>query len=403
MANNVLSVSQINKYIAGMFRGDYLLNRVSVKGEVGTCSCQATGHIYFSIKDSNSNMSCVMWASKRAGLKCKLQTGMQVVVTGSVEVYEQAGKYQIICTKIEEDGVGDIYERFEALKRKLKEQGMFDDAYKRPIPRYVKTLGVVTAGTGAAVRDIINISKRRNPGIQIILYPAIVQGQDAPESIIKGIRALEDYGVDCMIVGRGGGSMEDLWCFNDEGVANAIFNSTVPVISAVGHETDFTIADFVSDLRAPTPSAAAELAVFDVSLWTDSLKQYENRFGKLMNGRINTYRNYVGHYNDKLRLSNPITSLNEKRNRLASLEERLNVRMTRTVEAYRNRLIILAKELHGASPLNKLGGGYAYVSGKGGAISTVESVQKGDLITVNLTDGTVEAQVTEVNKEIING
>lgn len=386
-----------------MFRGDYLLNHVSVKGEIGTCTYQASGHIYFSIKDANSNMPCVMWASKRAGLKCRLQTGMQVIVTGSVEVYEQAGKYQIICSKIEEDGIGDIYERFEALKKKLEEQGMFDAQYKRPIPKYVKTLGVVTAGTGAAVRDIINISKRRNPGIQIILFPAIVQGQDAPESIIKGIRALENYGVDCMIVGRGGGSMEDLWCFNDEGVANAIFNSTVPVISAVGHETDFTIADFVSDLRAPTPSAAAELAVFDVRLWTDSLEQYESRFRKLMNGRIATYRNYMGHYEDKLRLANPINVLNEKRNRLVALEERLNVRMNRTLEQYKNRLAILARELHGASPLNKLGGGYAYISGKSGAIGSVEDIKTGETITVNLTDGTFNAQVTEVNKEIING
>lgn len=395
MANNIYSVSQINKYIAGMFKSDYLLNKVSVRGEIGTCTYQASGHIYFSIKDSGGNIQCVMWASKRSALKMKLETGMQVVVTGSIEVYEMAGRYQIIAGSVVEDGKGDIYERFEKLKAKLKEEGMFEEEYKRPIPQYVKTLGVVTAPTGAAVRDIIDIAKRRNPGIQIVLYPAIVQGASAPASIIEGIQALERYGVDCMIVGRGGGSMEDLWCFNDEMVAQAIFNCDVPVISAVGHETDFTIADFVSDLRAPTPSAAAELAVFDMSIRVRSVEDYKRRLSTVMNKKIYSSKNNLSHYKDKIRLLSPQAILNEKRNRLASYEDKLNDRMINKITYNKNKLAIMAGKLHGLSPLNKLGGGYAYVSMAGKGIKTVQEVNVGDNISINLTDGRINAKVTD--------
>lgn len=402
MQNNTYTVSQINKYIGNMFAADYLLNRVSVKGEVGTCTYQASGHIYFSLKDENGQLQGAMWRSKRqTGLKFPLKTGMQIIVTGRIEVYEPQGRYQIIAEKIEQDGVGNIYEQFEQLKKKLEAEGMFDPQYKRPIPTHIKTLGVVTAPTGAAVRDIINISKRRNPGIQIILYPATVQGAGAPPEIIEGIRALEDYGVDCMIVGRGGGSMEDLWCFNDEGVAQAIFNSTVPVISAVGHETDFTIADFVADLRAPTPSAAAELAVFNVSLWENSLKEYDRHLANLMRSKILKKKNDLSHYRDKLRLASPESLLHAKRNRLSVLEEKLNDRMQAKLTACKNRLALEAGKLHAVSPLNKLGGGYAYVTAGTGALKSVEDVQAGDVITVSLTDGSVTASVTDTRKEFL--
>ncbi len=384
-----------------MFKNDYMLGKVSIRGEVGNCTYQASGHVYFSLKDENANIQCVLWASKRSALGFKLETGMQIVCTGSVEVYEVAGRYQLICSKVEHDGIGDIYERFEALKKKLKEQGMFDDEYKRPIPKHIKTLGVVTAPTGAAVRDIINISKRRNPGIQIVLFPSLVQGPDAPPQIIKGIRALEDYGVDCIIVGRGGGSMEDLWCFNDEGVAHAIFNCTVPVISAVGHETDYTIADFVSDLRAPTPSAAAELAVFDVHIPLENLEDYRLRLNRLMRGRISNQRTHLANYRDKLRLASPQSKLNLQRNRLGTYDQRLHDLMERVLVAYKNRLSLTAGKLNGLSPLNKLGGGYAYVSSEGKAVKSVSDVAVGGNLTVNLTDGTAKATVTEITEETV--
>jgi exodeoxyribonuclease VII large subunit len=274
---NVFSVSRINAYIRRMFSEDYLLRNVQVRGEVSNCKYHASGHIYFTLKDASGTLSCVMFAGRRRGLSFPMQNGDQVVAAGSIEVYERAGSYQLYASHIVRDGVGELAERFEMLKKKLLEQGMFDESYKRPLPRYIRTLGVVTASTGAAVRDIVQISKRRNPYISIILYPAIVQGDAAPDSIVRGIRTLDQYGVDVIIIGRGGGSLEDLWAFNEERVAEAVFNCMTPVISAVGHETDTVITDFVADLRAPTPSAAAELAVFDLFQYDGDLASYRRR------------------------------------------------------------------------------------------------------------------------------
>lgn len=263
---HIYTVGQVNSYIKNIFTQDFLLQSILVKGEVSNCKYHSAGHIYFTLKDERGAIACMMFAGNRGGLKFHMQEGQQVVVSGNVGVYERDGKYQLYAREITLDGAGLLYERFEQLKRKLRERGLFAPEYKRPIPRFIRRLGVVTAPTGAAVRDIMNIAARRNPYVQIILYPAIVQGDQAPASIVNGIRALEALGVDVMIVGRGGGSIEDLWAFNEEIVAQAIFDCSVPVISAVGHETDTTIADYVADLRAPTPSAAAELAVYDYGL-----------------------------------------------------------------------------------------------------------------------------------------
>ena len=259
----VYSVAQVNSYIKNMFAQDFLLRRLSVKGEVSNCKYHSSGHIYFTLKDGGGTLQAVMFASQRRGLNFKLAEGQQVVVKGTVDVYERDGKYQLYASEIELSGRGDLYLRFEKLLKELEEMGMFDPQYKRPIPRFAKTVGIVTAPTGAAIRDIMNISHRRNPYVQLILYPALVQGDGAKDSIVKGIRTLDAMGLDVLIVGRGGGSIEDLWAFNEEEVARAIFACNTPVISAVGHETDVTIADYAADLRAPTPSAAAELAVFD--------------------------------------------------------------------------------------------------------------------------------------------
>ena len=272
---NVYSVKQVNSYIKNMFTQDFMLNRIYVKGEVSNCKYHTSGHIYFSLKDESGTLACIMFAGQRAGLTFRMREGQQVIVLGSVTTYERDGKYQLYAKEIILDGAGLLYEKFEALKKELEEMGMFAPEYKQPIPFYAKRIGIVTAPTGAAIRDIMNIASRRNPYVQLILYPALVQGKDASESIIKGIGMLEAKGVDLIIVGRGGGSIEDLWAFNEESVARAIFNCAVPIISAVGHETDTTIADYVADLRAPTPSAAAELAVTEYSRLEETMYDYE--------------------------------------------------------------------------------------------------------------------------------
>ncbi len=247
--HNVYTVAQVNSYIKNMFVQDYMLQSIFVKGEISNCKYHSSGHIYFTLKDEKGIIACVMFAGSRAGLSFRLEEGQQVVVGGTIDVYERDGKYQLYAKQITLDGAGLLYEKFDRLKRELEEMGMFALEYKQPIPRFIKTLGVVTAPTGAAVRDIINIATRRNPYVQIILYPALVQGEQAPASIVNGIHALERLGVDVMIVGRGGGSIEDLWAFNEEIVAQAVFDCCVPIVSAVGHETDTTIIDFVADLR----------------------------------------------------------------------------------------------------------------------------------------------------------
>ena len=272
---NVYTVGQLNSYIKNMFAQDYFLQSVYVKGEVSNCKYHTSGHIYFTLKDPRGTISCVMFAGSRSGLSFRMQDGQQVVVLGAVDVYERDGKYQLYAKQIILEGEGLLYERFRQLRQELEEEGMFDPQYKKPIPPYIKTLGVVTARTGAAVRDIIQIAARRNPYVQIILYPAIVQGQEAAPSIISGINALERLGVDVIIVGRGGGSIEDLWAFNEREVAQAVFDCSVPIISAVGHQTDTTIVDYVADLRAPTPSAAAELAVWDIREFLTKINRIE--------------------------------------------------------------------------------------------------------------------------------
>ena len=260
---SVYSVAQVNSYIKNMFAQDFVMNRISVRGEISNCKYHPSGHIYFTMKDESGTLKAVMFAGQRRGLSFRLEEGQSVVVTGAVDVYERDGTYQLYAKKIELDGRGDLYERFCRLREELEEMGMFAEEYKRPIPRYAQKIGIVTASTGAAIRDIMNITARRNPFVQLILYPALVQGDGAVASICAGIRTFDEMRLDVLIFGRGGGSIEDLWAFNEEEVARAIFECQTPVISAVGHETDVTIADYAADLRAPTPSAAAELAVFD--------------------------------------------------------------------------------------------------------------------------------------------
>ena len=397
---NVYTVRQVNSYIKNMFAQDFMLNRIYVKGEVSNLKYHTSGHIYFSLKDESGTIACVMFAGSRSGLSFRMEEGQQIIVLGVVDVYARDGKYQLYARKIVRDGVGLLYERFELLKKELPEMGMFAPEYKQKIPKYIRRLGVVTAPTGAAVRDIINITKRRNPFVQIILYPALVQGEGASESIVKGIHALEAEKVDVMIVGRGGGSMEDLWAFNEEAVARAVFDCSVPVISAVGHETDTTIIDFVADLRAPTPSAAAELAVYDFMEMKKNLKLREERLLHFMQLILERKRQKLEQYSLRMRAYHPQQRLNEQRQFAADAENRLRREMMRRLEQEKYRLGLMAERLKGLSPLEKLSQGYAYVENSSGAnVRTVSNVKQGEQITVYVTDGRIRAEVTGVEKE----
>ncbi len=392
---NIYTVAQINSYIKNMFTQDFMLQKVRIRGEVSNCKYHTSGHIYFTLKDAKSTISCVMFSSDRGGLPFRMTEGQQVVVSGTVDVYERDGKYQLYARQIELDGIGALYEKYERLKTELAERGMFSEQYKRPIPRYVRKLGVVTAQTGAAVRDIINVASRRNPYVQIILYPAIVQGEAAAPSIINGIHAMEAQQVDVMIVGRGGGSIEDLWAFNEEAVAQAIFDCGIPVISAVGHETDVTIADFVADLRAPTPSAAAELAVCDFAKLTEQMTEYAYTMRHLCERTIRSCRSRAEQYGVRLKYASPLSMLRMKKTQALSSEERLQAAMAGQLQGVRHRLALYAEQMKGLSPLDKLSQGYAYVSDASGkTISSVAQAAVGEQISVYVKDGRLQARVT---------
>lgn len=399
MMKNVYSVGQVNTYIKNMFAQDFMLNRISIKGEVSNCKYHTSGHIYFTLKDAAGTISAIMFSGNRRGLKFTMKEGDKVIVTGSVEVYERDGKYQLYAREIELDGAGNLYLKFEELKRELEEMGMFAPEYKQPIPTYARRIGVVTAPTGAAVQDIRNIAARRNPYVQLILYPALVQGEGAVQSIVNGIRALDELGVDVMIVGRGGGSIEDLWAFNEEEVARAIFECETPVISAVGHETDTTIADYVADLRAPTPSAAAELAVFDYRQVKAQLTGYRSQMERLVYQKLDTARMRFSHVQTKLRYLSPENKLRENRKYAADLEERMRLRMEQLLEQKRHTLALLSGQLEGLSPAKKLSQGYSYIADASGrAVTDAAMVQENDTLDVHLYKGTLKAVVTEVHR-----
>lgn len=394
---NVYSVRQVNAYIKNMFTQDFMLNRIYVRGEVSNCKYHTSGHIYFSLKDESGTIACVMFASSRSGLSFRMQSGQTVIVLGSVSVYERDGKYQLYAKEILLDGAGLLYERFEALKRELEEMGMFAPEYKQPIPAYVRRVGIVTAPTGAAVRDIMNIARRRNPYVQLILYPALVQGEGAVPSIIKGIHMLEEYGVDVIIAGRGGGSIEDLWAFNEEAVARAIFDCSVPVISAVGHETDTMISDFVADLRASTPSAAAELAVYEYTACEAQRKEYELRLKRQMLRILQEKRQSLAQTAVRLRYAHPRQKLNERRQYAADLETKLRGEMERYLEKSRHRLAIYIEKMNGLSPLKKLNQGYSYVEDASGqTVRSVAQTRQGEMLRIYVSDGVVDAQVRDV-------
>ena len=395
---NIYTVSQVNSYIKSMFAQDFALNKISVKGEISNCKYHPSGHIYFTLKDGGSQIGAVMFSSQRLNLKFRLEEGQQVVVQGTIDVYERDGRYQLYARQITREGTGDLYLRFEQLKQELEEMGMFDGSYKQPIPKYARRVGIVTASTGAAIRDIMNISARRNPYVQLVLYPALVQGTEAKYSIVRGIETLDAMGLDVIIVGRGGGSIEDLWAFNEEMVARAIFNCSTPIISAVGHETDVTIADYVADLRAPTPSAAAELAVFDYSQFEAKCQLYQRTLERTMKNRLERVRYRLNQCRLKLELYHPSRVINEKRQRLADLESRLTRVMSKRLEAYRHRLALDLGRLQALSPLAQLGRGYSFVTGRDGKrLDSVKQAAKGDQLRIELRDGTIVAKAEQIS------
>ena len=454
------TVSQVNRYLSRMIQEDFLLSRLTVAGEISNLKMHPSGHIYFTLKDQASQLSGIMFAGKRAGLSFRLENGMKVLVTGRIGLYEAGGSYQIYADSFQLAGQGELYLRFEALKKELMEMGLFDPMYKKPIPKYARRIGVVTASSGAAVRDIVQIARRRNPFVEITLFPALVQGEGAVPSIVKGIRTLDRMGLDALIVGRGGGSIEDLWAFNEEAVAKAIFDAETPIISAVGHETDTTIADFVADLRAPTPSAAAELAVFDYMQFVDDLASFTYSFHERIEKKILSYRQKVKERELQFSALHPRSILQGKQHRLLDLENRfqnaireaiqeqkdrlqsyttfsrnmerslaagkaklseyrkfsplMEERLLKTkhsvleyqafserikgkVQNTKHRLELLSEQFDALSPLRLLSKGYSYVRNEEGhRVSSIKQLTEGERIALQFSDGKAAARIEEI-------
>lgn len=399
MQEKVLTVSQVNAYISNLFQCNDVLSAVYMKGEISNCKYHSSGHIYFTLKDASAQIACVMFAGNAARLKIRLEEGLSVIAHGAVRVFERDGKYQLYVDSVRPDGIGALYEQYERLKRKLEQEGVFDPAHKKEIPFYSKKVGIVTAKTGAAVQDIMSISKRRNPYVQLYLYPAQVQGVGASESVIRGISLLQKEAVDVIIIGRGGGSLEDLWAFNDETLARVIYDCNIPIISAVGHETDFTIADYAADLRAPTPSAAAELAVCEIQTVLGKLIDMHSDLYHGMMLNIEKNRQKAEQMNLKLRLNSPKSRLEQQRKILERAQDMIPRLMKHRIDDKRHQLQLFINSMKGLSPLNKLQSGFSYVSDEyGNNITSIESVKAGTVINVAVTDGYIDAKVTGVRE-----
>lgn len=422
----VYSVTQINAYIKNLLVRDLALSNICIRGEVSNCKYHSSGHIYFTLKDAQAAIACVMFASRREGLTFRLSDGQSIEARGQISVYEKTGTYQLYVRSVALSGQGLLYERFLQLKQKLLEMGMFDKLYKKPIPRYAMRIGIVTAPQGAAIQDICNISRRRNPYVQLILCPALVQGEGAKESIVRGIERLDRMGLDVLIVGRGGGSIEDLWAFNEEVVARAIFDARTPVISAVGHETDVTIADYVADLRAPTPSAAAELANFDYEAFSEQLSSIEAALTRALWQKLREARAELSARSLRLKLQSPGAVLARHRDHLAAASRELDAKMRQQIEhalvqtdfyrtqlsarmetkrqEARHRLSLCAGRLDALSPLRKISGGYGYVTdAKGHAVCSAADVKAGDALITYLADGRIKSIVESAEADRSRG
>lgn len=399
-SGQISSVSQVNQYIKNMFDGEYSLRHLFVQGEVSNCKYHSSGHIYFTLKDKTAQIACVMFSSYRRELAFRLEEGMSVVVEGSIGVYEQGGRYQLYAQSITQDGIGRLYEEYEKRKKRLLAEGLFDENRKKRIPAHGMKIGVVTSETGAVIQDICTVSHRRNPYVQILLYPAKVQGEGAAETIVRGIHYLEETEVDVIIIGRGGGSIEDLWAFNEEVLVRAVADCNKPIISAVGHETDTTLSDYAADLRAPTPSAAAELAVFSIRDFEIGLWEAAQTLNRLMENVLKMKKLRLAQYEMVLTGLSPQDQIRQQRLHLAEQQERLKNLMERKLLSAKHQLELYVQELKGLSPLYKLQGGYSYVEDASGQnIKSVEQLQVGQTVSLILQDGRAEVSVQEVRSQ----
>ncbi len=442
MNDKYLTVTAITRYLKSKFDSDIHLNNILLKGEISNFKAHTTGHMYFSIKDENSKINAIMFKANAAKLDFKPVDGSKVLLTGRISIYEAVGNYQIYVDKMIEDGVGNLYIAYEKLKKKLEEKGYFKKEYKKPIPKYPKRVGIVTASTGAAVRDIITTIKRRFPICETLLFPCLVQGENAKESIVKNIKRAEEYNVDLLIVGRGGGSIEDLWAFNEEIVANAIFESKIPIISAVGHEVDFTISDFVADLRAPTPTAAAELAVPNLidlnnmlsqysirlkeaimkiiklkKIYLDSIKSsyvlktpmimYENKkqtlmlmeekVNSLILNKINERKTKLENLKKSFILNNPQKLYNKQQELISTYKKRINELLTSIITLKFNNLNHQIEKLELLNPLNTIKRGYSITYINKTILTSKKQVKKNDEINIKIVDANLKAVIKEVN------
>lgn len=396
MEYNPITVTDLNKYIKNKIDGDEMLNNVLVKGEISNFKSHYTGHMYFTLKDENSLIKCVMFKSYTTHLSFMPKDGMKVMVLGSVAVFERDGIYQIYAKAMKEDGLGSLYTAYEELKKKLEQEGLFAESHKKKIPFMPKTIGVLTSNTGAVIRDIINVSTRRNPGVHIRLYPVPVQGPGAAEKIAEGIKFMnENKLADVLIIGRGGGSLEDLWPFNEEIVARAIYDSELPIISAVGHETDFTIADFVADLRAPTPSAAAELAVANIEDVRETLKLYNNRYKVALKKKIELMRLSYEKCMARPAYKNPTQKINEQYMVIDMKVKTLQNSMMLKLKEAKTSFVKETAKLDSLSPLKTLTRGYSIVTKQesGKVIKSVDDLNSGEKVNLRLSDGQKTATI----------
>ena len=416
MEKSVYSVKQLNSYIKNTLENDPFLMNITVQGEVGNCNYNRSGHIYFSIKENTDVINCVMFKGQASKLKFRIEPGQQIVIKGRIGVYEAQGKYQLYANEIEPAGLGDLYKKYEKLKAELEERGLFAEMYKKPIPKYSLKIGVATSETGAVINDIINVTTRRNKYVQLYLKPTMVQGELAAQSIVNSIKYLDELDLDLIIVGRGGGSLEDLWCFNEEIVAQAIFDCNTPVISAVGHETDFSISDFVADLRAPTPSAAAEIAVFEFDEFINNLDRYKSVLRGVIDTKLESYKNKIEVYESKIEKHSPMARLTTYKQLISEYRDKLSYSFSnrfaqtkRLIPDYKNNLKkcfdekftkrkhslqLFIEKLEGLSPLEKISRGFAYVSGVDGPIVSTKDVDVGDDISLIIKDGKIDAKVS---------
>ena len=400
MNQPVFSVSQVNAYVKQMFLKDDRLRFLAVNGEVSNCKYHSSGHLYFTIKDKSGQLACVMFASAVRNLSFTLREGQSVIVYGSMQVYERDGKYQLYAEAIEKDGVGQLYEQIEELKRRLTAEGLFSPERKKPIPAYAKRVGIVTAQTGAAIRDIVQIATRRNPYVQLMLQPALVQGEGAPDSLVRALKKLDALRPDVIIIGRGGGSAEDLMAFNTEPVVRAVAECVTPVISAVGHEVDVALTDFAADLRAPTPSAAAELAVYEYRALAECMAAYHTNLTYAMCRKIETARSRAEAMGEKLMRVGPSGALKTKKVQLVYTGERIEQAMKQLFMRKKHRLELLAGRLHAVSPAARLSGGYAFVATEDNRpLISVDRIKKDDRVHITLADGQVTATVEKTEKE----